>query len=221
MNTDPLSPQLPPVAIPARSVHTPPDQASSRPVERPHHGEAADNHNRNGTASSEAARDPERQEPANHNHSLRQQSELTPEEKRELDKLKVRDREVRAHEAAHKNAAGHLARGATQFSFQVGTDGQRYAVGGEVSIDTSEVSGDPEATISKAQTIRRAAQAPVEPSAQDYRVAAEASRMEAAARSELAEQRAGEQGSPVASQSISTGRLAEPTPVGTLLDVIV
>jgi hypothetical protein len=151
MNTDPLSPQLPPVAIPARSVHTPPDQASSRPVERPHHGEAADNQNRNGMASSEATKNAH-QPPANHNRSTRQESELTPEEKRELEKRKTRDSEVRAPEAAHKNAAG---------------------------------------------------------------------RMEAAARSELAEYRAGEQGSSVSTQSHTTGTLAQPAPVGTLLDVIV
>lgn len=224
MNIDPLSAQLPAAAIPARSVHTAPDQASNRPVERPHHGEAADNQNRNGAAASDTSKNA--QQPAGEqSRSVRQESELTPEEKRAVDKLKARDREVRAHETAHKNAAGHLARGTTQFSFQIGPDGQRYAAGGEVSIDTSEVSGDPQATISKAQVIRRAAQAPVEPSAQDHRVAAEASRMEAAARSEMAEQRAAqgadEQDRTAPPQSHVSGTLAEPAPVGTLLDVIV
>ncbi|MBF0266296.1 MAG: hypothetical protein HQL46_13610, partial [Gammaproteobacteria bacterium] len=56
------------------------------------------------------------------------------------------------------------------------------AVGGEVNIDVSGVSGDPQATIQKAQQIRRAATAPAEPSSKDRQVAAEASRMEAEAR---------------------------------------
>ena len=46
--------------------------------------------------------------------------------------------------------------------------------------------GDPEATIRKAQTIKSAALAPQDPSSQDRRVAAEASRMEQEARQELA-----------------------------------
>jgi hypothetical protein len=52
-----------------------------------------------------------------------------------------------------------------------------YATGGEVQIDTSPISGDPEATIRKAETIRRAALAPASPSDQDRRVAAMAARM--------------------------------------------
>lgn len=67
----------------------------------------------------------------------------------------MRDREVRAHEQAHMAAAGAYSRG--------GPDNRQYAVGGEVQIDTSAVSGDPEATIRKAQTVRRAANAPATP----------------------------------------------------------
>ncbi len=51
--------------------------------------------------------------------------------------------------------------------------------------DTSPVPGDAEATIRKAQTIRAAALAPANPSAQDRAVAAAATPMEAAARREL------------------------------------
>ncbi|RMH09679.1 MAG: catalase [Nitrospirae bacterium] len=108
----------------------------------------------------------------------------------ELAQLKARDREVRAHEAAHLAAAGSVATGGAQFTFQRGPDGQLYAVGGEVHIDTSPVPGDPEATIRKARTIRAAALAPANPSAQDRAVAAQASRMEAQARQELAQERA-------------------------------
>jgi hypothetical protein len=55
----------------------------------------------------------------------------------ELAKLKARDREVRAHEAAHSAAAGSLAKGDPSLTFQRGSDGRLYAVGGEVNIDTS------------------------------------------------------------------------------------
>jgi hypothetical protein len=89
----------------------------------------------------------------------------------ELAKLKARDREVRAHEAAHTAAAGSLAKGGPSFTFQRGSDGRLYAVGGEVNIDTSEASGDPEATIQKARQIQAAANAPANPSAQDRAVA--------------------------------------------------
>ena len=58
-------------------------------------------------------------------------------------------------------------------------------MGGEVRIDTSPVEGDPEATLLKAQQIRRAALAPATPSAQDRSVAAKASSLESQARQEL------------------------------------
>ena len=67
---------------------------------------------------------------------------------------------MRAHEQAHLAAAGPYANGAPTFEFQTGPDGRQYAVGGEVSIDTSPVPGDPEATVRKAQTVKRAALAP-------------------------------------------------------------
>ncbi|MGR8930189.1 MAG: putative metalloprotease CJM1_0395 family protein [Gammaproteobacteria bacterium] len=104
---------------------------------------------------------------------------------REVQALKDRDREVRTHEQAHLSAAGGLALSGAHFQYTTGPDGQRYAVGGDVSIDISEVPGDPEATIRKAETIRRAALAPAEPSEQDYRVAARASEMANKARVEL------------------------------------
>lgn len=115
--------------------------------------------------------------------------ELTPKEEKEVRGLKQRDAEVRRHEQAHKAAAGSYAKGGPNYEYVTGPDGKRYAVGGEVQIDTSKVSDDPEATIKKAQTIRRAALAPQDPSSQDRSVAAEASRMESDARQELAKQK--------------------------------
>ena len=117
---------------------------------------------------------------------------LTQEELRQVQQLRARDREVRAHEQAHKAAAGPYAKGSPSFEYTTGPDGKRYAVGGEVQIDTSPVAGDPEATVRKAQTLRRAALAPAEPSPQDRRVAAQAAAMETRARQELQRERTAE-----------------------------
>lgn len=113
---------------------------------------------------------------------------LTEAERAQLDKLRRRDQEVRTHEAAHKSAAGGLASGGPAYETQTGPDGADYAVGGHVKIDTSP-GRTPEETIAKAQQIRQAALAPAEPSGQDLAVAAKASRMEAAARAEVARAR--------------------------------
>ncbi len=102
---------------------------------------------------------------------------LTEEQQLEIQKLKDRDREVRNHEQAHLSAAGGFAISGASFTFAVGPDGQRYAVGGEVSIDTSAIPNNPEATLRKAETIRRAALAPAQPSAQDHSVASKAAAM--------------------------------------------
>jgi hypothetical protein len=115
---------------------------------------------------------------------------LTDEDAKEVERLRERDREVRTHEQAHAAAGGSHVRGGIKYEYQTGPDGRRYAVGGEVSIDTSPVSGDPQKTIQKAQQVRRAAMAPAEPSGADRQAAAAASRMEAEARQELIEERA-------------------------------
>lgn len=102
-----------------------------------------------------------------------------------LRQLRNRDRAVRAHEQAHLVAAGRYATSGANFNFQRGPDGILYAVGGDVQIDISPVPGDPRATVQKAETIRRAALAPSDPSSQDRQVAAQASRMAAQARAEI------------------------------------
>lgn len=109
---------------------------------------------------------------------------LTPEELKQLTELKARDREVRAHEAAHQAVGGQYA-GAISYTFQRGPDGAQYAVGGEVPIDVSPVSGDPQATIEKMRVVRAAAMAPAEPSGQDRAVAAEAMQVMLKAQSEV------------------------------------
>src|SRR5680860_898722 len=67
---------------------------------------------------------------------------LDAAELKELTDLKARDRDVRAHEAAHQAAGGQHA-GAMSFTYQRGPDGAQYAVGGEVSINMSPVDGNP------------------------------------------------------------------------------
>ena len=104
-----------------------------------------------------------------------------------LRSLEQRDLEVRTHEQAHKAVGGELA-GAPSYSYAQGPDGKRYAVSGEVSIDISDVPGDPAATIEKMSRVRRAALAPAEPSAQDRQVAAQAAQKMTEARAELAVQ---------------------------------
>lgn len=113
--------------------------------------------------------------------------ELTESERREIAALEKRDREVRAHEQAHLAAAGGYARGGAQFEYEIGPDGKRYAVGGEVPIDVSKVPDDPEATLRKAQTVRRAALAPENPSGADRAIAARAASMAAEAHRDLIE----------------------------------
>lgn len=115
-------------------------------------------------------------------------TELTESEKEQVTKLKARDLEVRTHEQAHLSVAGSLANGGPSYSYQTGPDGRRYAVGGEVSIDNSAVSGDPQATIQKMTRVKAAALAPAEPSSQDRKVASDAERKKAQAQQELSQQ---------------------------------
>ncbi len=115
--------------------------------------------------------------------------ELSAEEQRQVEELRARDREVRAHEQAHISAGGRYVRSGASYHYQTGPDGKKYAIGGEVSIDTSEEK-DPKATIRKMEVVRKAALAPARPSAQDRSVAAQASRKMAEAAAELAKMQA-------------------------------
>lgn len=116
---------------------------------------------------------------------------LTEAEEEVVAELRRADQEVRRHEAAHAAAGGPYA-GAPRYTFERGPDGQLYAVAGEVSIDTAPVDGDPAATIQKLQTVRAAALAPGDPSAQDRAVAAQADAGIRQAQAELNAQRAEE-----------------------------
>lgn len=106
------------------------------------------------------------------------------QKERVIDELQRRDKEVRSHELAHAAVGGSFT-GAPNYSFETGPDGQRYAVGGEVSVDLSTVAGNPTATIAKMQKVHAAALAPANPSAQDTKVAANALQIILQAQSEL------------------------------------
>ena len=98
------------------------------------------------------------------------------------------DREVRQHEMAHQVAGGAYTGGAS-YDYDVGPDGKRYAVAGEVPIDYGPVPNDPQATIEKMQTVIAAAMAPADPSPKDHQVAAQARQYLLEAKLEAAMQR--------------------------------
>lgn len=110
--------------------------------------------------------------------------DFSSEETKEIQELKSRDIEVKAHEQAHVAAGGQYVNGGAEFQYKTGPDGKRYATGGEVSIDISKVPDNPEATIKKMQVVRSSALAPANPSQQDRSVASQATRIEMEARAE-------------------------------------
>jgi hypothetical protein len=112
-------------------------------------------------------------------------------EQKEVQELRRQDREVRAHEQAHKGVGGAEA-GPISYTYTTGPDGKRYAVAGEVPIDVSPVEGDPDATIQKMQRVRAAALAPAEPSAVDRQVAAKAQQVARQAQAQKQQEQGGQ-----------------------------
>ena len=117
------------------------------------------------------------------NNSGKDEEKPTPDQQREINQLKSRDAEVKAHEQAHMAVGGGIVRGGASYQYQRGPDGRTYAVGGEVSIDVSS-ERTPDATIRKMQQVKAAALAPAQPSGTDRAVAARATQMEAQARAD-------------------------------------
>jgi hypothetical protein len=116
------------------------------------------------------------------------EAQYRQQEQRVIQQLKARDQEVRAHEAAHLAAGRPYVTSGPSYTYQTGPDGRSYAIGGEVGLDVS-AEPEPDATLSKAETVHRAALAPAQPSPQDLRVAANAAQLAAQARVEIATQR--------------------------------
>jgi hypothetical protein len=102
--------------------------------------------------------------------------------------LERTEREVIAHENAHKASAGRFG-GPVRYSYTTGPDGKRYISGGEVPIHTP-ATNDPDEALRNARQVMNAALAPGDPSSQDITVAASASAMAASARARLASEKA-------------------------------
>jgi hypothetical protein len=134
---------------------------------------------------------------------------LSPEEQRQIDDLKQRDQEVKAHERAHMAAGAGLVSGGASYEYQRGPDGKMYAVGGEVQIDVS-AENDPDATIRKMQQVRRAAMAPAQPSGADRSVAAQALQLEMQARVQKQQEQKSEEFSGAPQGPPPTGAAADP-----------
>ncbi|WP_444994963.1 putative metalloprotease CJM1_0395 family protein [Aliikangiella sp. IMCC44359] len=191
-----------PVVIPVTTANLPTEAVASEAAQKPPIPEAkstTENTNlKNGTDSEEQAKasvdggkkTQQRGKSDKEPHDSEKESQTAKEqqqqaiERQEIEQLKKADREVRAHEAAHANVGGQLA-GAPQLSYKTGPDGKRYAVSGEVSISTSKVANNPQATLDKMDQVKRAALAPANPSAQDFKVAAIAGQIANQALSEL------------------------------------
>jgi hypothetical protein len=98
----------------------------------------------------------------------------------DIAKLERTEREVIAHENAHKSAAGRFG-GPVHYTYTTGPDGKRYITGGDVSVHTP-ATNDPEEALRNASQVMRAALAPGDPSGQDIAVASSAAAMAASAR---------------------------------------
>jgi hypothetical protein len=98
--------------------------------------------------------------------------------------LKQTEREVVAHEAAHRAVGGRFA-GPVSYTYTEGPDGKKYITGGEVPINVP-ATDDPEETARNMEQVARAALAPADPSGQDLSVAAQAAAAAAQARQQIA-----------------------------------
>ncbi|MEM7041286.1 MAG: putative metalloprotease CJM1_0395 family protein [Pseudomonadota bacterium] len=105
--------------------------------------------------------------------AARSLTELTPGERADVTRLQQRDQQVRQEEKAHAAVAGDLA-GPINYVYQRGPDGRQYAVGGSVGIEATTLSGDPIDAKRKAGRMAAAANAAINPSAQDYAAARQA-----------------------------------------------
>ncbi len=166
-----------PVTNAARSDQSPSESSGNAPRNLPSQGSAQVSRGAEANRSDSVAQKPDADD-----RSQQQVEQVVAQ-------LKARDREVRTHEMAHVAAGGQYVTSGPSYSYQTGPDGQRYAVGGSVGIDTSPVRDDPEATIQKARQVIAAAMAPSEPSSTDRQVASQASQMAMQASAELASER--------------------------------
>jgi len=196
---------------PVASPNAPGTQENNNPVFKPldesHNSDRSENRrnpdNRPNEVEQEASQNRDREAQAASEESQRkgearqaQEQQEQQQDLQEIEELASRDREVRAHEQAHSAVGGQYA-GAPSYTYERGPDGRAYAVAGEVPIDISKIPDNPQATLIKAEQVRRAALAPAEPSPQDRQVAAQATQIKLQAQVELAEQQREESSSEV------------------------
>ncbi len=155
---------------------------------------------------------------------------LDPGQQQEIRKLEARNRQVRAHEAAHQSVGGQLA-GAASYTYQRGPNGKLYAIGGEVPIKIVADPNSPQKTIARMQQVIAAALAPADPSSQDRAVAARATQIMLSAQRQLASKTPPSRGNTDAGSSAQSnsdgaasrlqtdGRSAGSSPVGLYADV--
>jgi hypothetical protein len=110
---------------------------------------------------------------------------LKASDSRKIDDLKRQERDIHAHEEAHYRSSGGKAF-TPQYVYEVGPDGNKYAVKGTTKIILEEGKTSEE-TIKNARTARTAAMAPANPSDQDRKVILETVRMEQKARKKILE----------------------------------
>lgn len=150
--------------------------------------QAQEEASQNQQAAAEQAKQQQSQAQQAQEQAKQAQEKAQAQQQQQVDSLKARDSEVKAHEHAHATVGGQYAQ-SPSFKYEKGADGQRYATDGEVQIDVSAVGGDPLATINKMKQVYAAAMAPVDPSSADIRVAAEALQKMNEAKVKLAEER--------------------------------
>ncbi|HVZ33501.1 MAG TPA: putative metalloprotease CJM1_0395 family protein, partial [Polyangiaceae bacterium] len=125
------------------------------------------------------------EEDANPDHNLQEQA---PSSSSDLEQFRERVAEVRAKERTHQQLAGPYA-GNSQFDYQTGPDGQRYAVSGSTPVDVEPVANNPEATLHKMEVVQQAAGAPANASDGNRQLALLTAQRAGQARAQLAARR--------------------------------
>lgn len=95
---------------------------------------------------------------------------LSSAERKLIERLQARDREVRQHEARHYQA-GRPHTAPPRFWTVTGPDGRSYAVSGQVKFDLGSLSDEPMLLQHQLTVLQRAALAPLRPSPHDLEVA--------------------------------------------------
>ena len=104
-------------------------------------------------------------ENGNTQNGISADQDLDPAEEAVVNQLRARDSAVRQEEKAHAAAAGSYG-SAPQYTYQIGPDGNAYAIGGHVDVSAS-LSGSAEDRDRALATLQNAALAPNAPSGAD------------------------------------------------------